>query len=48
VAALPLREVILSEATAHLVVRAGRRLPEGMLRMLGWLAENLVAFRAAP
>ncbi len=44
--ALPLREVILSEATAHLVVRAGRRLPEGTRRMLDWLAEHLVAFRA--
>ncbi|MDP4021531.1 LysR substrate-binding domain-containing protein [Methylobacterium sp. NEAU 140] len=43
--AVPLREVILSEATAHLVVRAGRRLPEALSRMLGWLADHLVAFR---
>jgi DNA-binding transcriptional LysR family regulator len=46
--AVPLREILLSEASAHLVVRAGRRLPEAMLRMLGWLSENLVAFRAVP
>ncbi|MEH3065635.1 MAG: LysR substrate-binding domain-containing protein [Methylobacterium radiotolerans] len=26
--AVPLRDAILSEASAHLVVRAGRRLPE--------------------
>ena len=46
-AAVPLRDVILSEATAHLVVRSGRRVPEAMARLLGWLAERLVAFRPA-
>ncbi|MET0369512.1 MAG: LysR family transcriptional regulator [Methylobacterium sp.] len=44
-AAVPLREPILSEASAHLVVRAGRRLPEAMGRLIGWLAERMVAFR---
>ena len=45
VAAIPLRDPILSEATAHLVVRTGRRLPEATGRLLGWLAERLVAFQ---
>lgn len=47
-AALPLRDAILSEASAHLVIRAGRRLPEGTARLLGWLADHMVAFRPPP
>ncbi len=44
--AVPLRDPLLTEASAHLVVRTGRRLPEGMGRLIGWLAERMVAFRA--
>ncbi|MCJ2011425.1 LysR family transcriptional regulator [Methylobacterium sp. J-076] len=46
--AVPLRDTILSEATAHLVVRTGRRLPESLGRLIGWLAERMVAFRPPP
>ncbi len=46
--AVPLRDAILSEASAHLVIRAGRRLPEGAARLLGWLADHMVAFRPPP
>ena len=46
--AVPLRDAILSEASAHLVVRTGRRLPESMTRLLGWLAERMVAFQSHP
>ena len=47
-AAIPLRDTLLSEASAHLVVRTGRRLPEGMARLVGWLAERIVAFKSRP
>ena len=47
-AAIPLRDTLLSEASAHLVVRTGRRLPEGMARLVGWLAERMVAFKSRP
>jgi len=45
VTVLPLLDPVLSEASAHLVVRSGRRLPEAMGRLLGWLTEHLVAFQ---
>jgi DNA-binding transcriptional LysR family regulator len=44
-AAVPLTDRLLSEATTHLIVRAGRRLPEAVNVMLGWLAEHLLALR---
>ena len=45
VSVIPLLDPVLSEASAHLVVRSGRRLPEAMGRLLGWLTEHLVAFQ---
>ncbi|WP_407521812.1 LysR family transcriptional regulator [Methylobacterium oryzisoli] len=47
-AAQPLADPILSSATAHLVVRTNRRLPEPVARLTGWLAERLVAFQTIP
>jgi DNA-binding transcriptional LysR family regulator len=44
-AAVPLTDPLLSEAATHLIVRAGRRLPEAVNVMLGWLAEQLLALR---
>ena len=29
-------------------IDAGRRLPEGAARLLGWLADHMVAFRPPP
>ncbi|TCZ64938.1 LysR family transcriptional regulator [Roseicella aquatilis] len=46
VAAVPLRDPLLSEARAHLLVRAGRRMPEAAGRLIDWLAAHMVAFRA--
>jgi DNA-binding transcriptional LysR family regulator len=43
--AVPLRDTILSEASAHLVVRTGRRLPQSLGQLIGWLADRMVAFR---
>jgi DNA-binding transcriptional LysR family regulator len=45
VAALPLRDPLLSEARAHLLIRAGRRMPEAALRLIDWLAAKMVAFQ---
>lgn len=45
VSVVPLLDPVLSEASAHLVVRAGRRLPEATDRFLDWLAHHLVAFQ---
>jgi DNA-binding transcriptional LysR family regulator len=45
---VPLRDPLLTQASAHLLVRTGRRLPEGLGRLVGWLAERMVAFRPAP
>ncbi|WP_457486477.1 LysR family transcriptional regulator [Teichococcus aerofrigidensis] len=44
-AALPLSDAMLSEARAHLLVRAGRRMPEAAARLIDWLAGRMVAFR---
>ncbi len=43
--AIPLADPVLAEASAHLLHRAGRRLPEGSLLLSRWLAENLAALR---
>ncbi len=45
VSVVPLLDPVLAEASAHLVVRSGRRLPEAMGRLLGMLADHLVAFQ---
>jgi DNA-binding transcriptional LysR family regulator len=44
--AVPLSDPLLSEATTHLLIRAGRRLPEAAERMVTCLAEGLDAFRS--
>jgi DNA-binding transcriptional LysR family regulator len=43
--AVPLADPLLAEAAAHLVVRAGRRLPEAAERLRDWLAKHLVCCR---
>lgn len=45
--AVPLADALLSQATTHLLVRAGRRLPEAVDRVAARLAEGLDAFRGA-
>ncbi len=45
-AAVPLADPLLREASAHLLLRAGRRLPPAVERMAGWMATRLEAFRA--
>lgn len=44
--ARPLSDVLLAQARAHLLVRADRRLPEAVERMLAWLSSRLSAFGA--
>jgi len=44
IAIVPLRDPLLSQARAHLMVRAGRRLPEASARLVEWLAESMSAF----
>lgn len=46
-AAVPLSDTLLSHAAAHLMVKAGRILPEAADRMVSWLGEHMTAFRAA-
>ncbi|MBR0670472.1 LysR substrate-binding domain-containing protein [Neoroseomonas soli] len=46
VVAVPLADALLSQATTHLLVRAGRRLPEAVERIASRLAEGLSAFHA--
>lgn len=45
VSVVPLLDPVLAQVSAHLVVRAGRRMPEAMSCLIGWIAERLVAFR---
>ena len=44
--ALPLHDPLLAEASAHLLVRAGRRLPEAASRLLQWLRREMPVFVA--
>ncbi|MBR0641653.1 LysR family transcriptional regulator [Plastoroseomonas hellenica] len=46
-AAIRLVDPFLSHAAAHLVVKAGRTLPEAAERMAAWLGARLLAFGAA-
>lgn len=43
--AVPLADALLAQATTHLLVRAGRRLPEAVEQMVARLAAKLDAFR---
>jgi DNA-binding transcriptional LysR family regulator len=43
--AVPLADPVLAGASAHLLRRAGRRLPEGAALLAEWLAEHLAALR---
>ena len=45
--ASPLTDTILAEASAHLLARAGGRLPEAAERMADWLARHLAALTAS-
>jgi DNA-binding transcriptional LysR family regulator len=45
--AVPLRETILTEVRSHLLLRAGRRLPEASRRLLDHLAQSMIAFQSA-
>ncbi len=45
--AVPLADALLAQATTHLLVRAGRRLPEAVEGLAARLATALEAFRAA-
>jgi DNA-binding transcriptional LysR family regulator len=45
--AVPLRETILTEVRSHLLLRAGRRLPEASRRLLDHLAQSMIAFQGA-
>ena len=47
VATLALTDALLSDATAHLVVRARRRLPEPVTSLVSFLEEELTALAAA-
>jgi DNA-binding transcriptional LysR family regulator len=47
-ASVALGDPVLADATAHLVARAGRRLPEAADRLAAWLSDHLVAFRPRP
>lgn len=42
--ATPLTDTLLSHAAAHLMVKAGRTLPEAADRMVAWLGEHMAAF----
>jgi DNA-binding transcriptional LysR family regulator len=44
--ALPLRDPLLAEASAHLLVRAGRRLPVAVAQLLHWLRREMPVFVA--
>lgn len=44
--AVPLADPLLAEATTHLLIRAGRRLPEAVAGLAARLATGLEAFRA--
>ncbi len=44
---IPLRDTLLSEARSHLLLRAGRRLPEASRRLLNHLAQHMRAFHNA-
>lgn len=48
VGASELVDPTLSDASAHLIVRAGRRLPLSVERLAGHLAREMVAFRSGP
>ena len=48
VAVVELTDAVLVEASAHLMVRAGRRLPVSVERMAGYLAREMVAFHDVP
>ena len=43
--ALPMAEAVLAEASAHLLVRAQRTLPQPADRLVTWLKSHLVAYR---
>jgi DNA-binding transcriptional LysR family regulator len=43
---VPLSDALLSHAAAHLLVKAGRTLPEAADRMVSWLSAHMAAFRA--
>ncbi|GGF42315.1 LysR family transcriptional regulator [Aliidongia dinghuensis] len=43
-----LTDSLLTEASAHLIVRARRRLPTSVERLAGYLAKEMVAFQEAP
>ncbi len=45
VAIRELSDPLLAEASAHLMVRARRRLPLSVERLSGFLANNMAAFR---
>jgi DNA-binding transcriptional LysR family regulator len=45
--AVPLSDTLLSHAAAHLMVKAGRTLPEAVGRMMVWLGEHMQAFGGA-
>lgn len=47
IVAVPLSDPLLRHATAHLLVRAGRRLPEAVERLAAWLEGRLAALREA-
>lgn len=46
--AIALRDALLSEARSHLLLRAGRRLPEASRRLLNHLAQHMHAFQNVP
>ncbi len=46
-AALPLADPSLSQATTHLLIRAGRRLPEAVDGLVTWLTAHLMSLREA-
>ncbi len=45
--AVELSDTNLADATSHLIVRAGRRLPPSVDRLAGHLAREMIAFRSA-
>jgi len=45
--AVPLSDTLLSHAAAHLMVRAGRTLPEAAERMAVWLGDHMTAFQTS-
>jgi DNA-binding transcriptional LysR family regulator len=44
--AVPLSDTLLSHAAAHLMVKAGRTLPEAANRLVAWLGTRMQAFGA--